>query len=108
MMFWRYYKLMKPKRTTVYLESDLHKALKVKAAETDQSVSELVSGAVRRSLLEDAEDLAVFKQRAREPNLAFETVLKDLRRRGRLSRGQRRTDCLSCYDPEDVKHVHFR
>ncbi len=75
---------MKPKRTTVYLESDLHKALKVKAAETDQSVSELISGAVRRSLLEDAEDLAVFKRRAREPNLAFETVLKDLRRRGRL------------------------
>ena len=75
---------MKPKRTTVYLESDLHKALKVKAAETDQSVSELVSGAVRRSLLEDAEDLAAFKQRAREPNLAFEAVLKDLRRRGRL------------------------
>ena len=75
---------MKPKRTTVYLEPDLHKALKVKAAETDQSVSELVSGAVRRSLLEDDEDLAVFKRRAREPNLAFETVLKDLRRRGRL------------------------
>jgi hypothetical protein len=75
---------MKPRRTTVYLEPDLHKALKVKAAETDRSLSELVSGAVRRSLLEDAEDLAVFKQRAREPNLAFETVLKDLRRRGRL------------------------
>ncbi len=75
---------MKPRRTTIYLESDLHKALKIKAAETDQSVSELVTGAVRRSLLEDAEDLAVFKQRAKEPNLAFETVLKDLRRRGRL------------------------
>jgi len=75
---------MKPRRTTVYLESDLHKALKVKAAETDQSVSELVSGAVRRSLLEDAEDLSVFRQRGREPNVAFEAVLKDLRRRGRL------------------------
>jgi hypothetical protein len=75
---------MMPRRTTVYLESDLHKALKIKAAETDQSVSELVSGAVRRSLLEDAEDLAIFKQRAKEPTLAFETVLKDMRRRGRL------------------------
>ncbi len=75
---------MKLKRTTVYLESDLHKALKVKAAETDQSVSELVSGVVRRSLREDAEDLAVSTRRAREPNLAFETVLKDLRRRRRL------------------------
>ncbi len=75
---------MKPRRTTVYLESDLHKALKFKAAETEQSVSELVSRAVRRSLQEDTEDLAVFKQRAKEPNLAFETVLRDLRRRGRL------------------------
>ncbi|TMI88986.1 MAG: CopG family transcriptional regulator [Bacillati bacterium ANGP1] len=75
---------MKPRRTTVYLEPDLYNALKVRAAETDQSLSGLVSGAVRRSLLEDAKDLAVFKRRAREPNLAFETVPKDLRRRGRV------------------------
>ena len=72
------------KRATVYLKSDLHKALKVKAAETDRSVSDLVNDAVRLSLLEDAEDLAAFDERAKEPNLAFEAVLKDLRRRGRL------------------------
>lgn len=75
---------MKHRRTTIYLESDLLKALMIKAAETDQSVSELVRGAVRRSLVEDAEELVVFKERAKEPNLTFETVLKDLRRRGRL------------------------
>ena len=72
------------KRATVYLKSDLHKALKLKAAETDRSVSDLVNEAVRLSLLEDAEDLAAFEERAKEPNLAFEAVLKDLRRRGRL------------------------
>ncbi len=72
------------KRATVYLKSDLHKALKLKAAETDRSVSDLVNDAVRMSLLEDAEDLAAFEERAKEPNLAFEAVLKDLRRRGRL------------------------
>jgi len=72
------------KRATVYLKSDLHKALKLKAAETDRSVSDLVNDAVRLSLLEDAEDLAAFEARAKEPNLAFEAVLKDLRRRGRL------------------------
>lgn len=72
------------KRATVYLKSDLHKALKLKAAETDRSVSDLVNEAVRLSLLEDAEDLAAFEARAKEPNLAFEAVLKDLRRRGRL------------------------
>ncbi len=72
------------KRATVYLKSDLHKALKLKAAETDRSVSDLVNDAVLLSLLEDAEDLAAFEERAKEPNLAFEAVLKDLRRRGRL------------------------
>lgn len=75
---------MKPRRTTVYLEADLHKALKIKAAEVDESVSELVTRAVRSSLLEDAEDLAAFEERRHEPNVSFETVLKDLRRRGRL------------------------
>jgi hypothetical protein len=58
--------------------------LTLKAAETDQSLSELVNAAIRRSLAEDAEDPAVFEARAREPNLPFESVLKDLRRRGKL------------------------
>lgn len=74
----------KVKRATVYLDPALHRALRVKAAETEYSVSELVNAAVRLSLSEDAADLAVFKARAAEPVLAFEAVLKDLRRRGKL------------------------
>jgi hypothetical protein len=72
------------KRATVYFDPTLHRALRVKAAETDQSLSELVNAAIRQSLAEDAEDLAAFETRAREPNLPFEAVLKDLRRRGKL------------------------
>ena len=72
------------KRATVYLDPDLHRALRMKAAETEQSVSELVNEALRLSLVEDADDLADFRARAKEPNLDFETVLKDLRRRGKL------------------------
>jgi len=72
------------RRATVYLNADLHRALRVKAAETDQSLSELVNAAVRQSLLEDADDLAAFDERAQEPNLDFETMLKDLKRRGKL------------------------
>jgi hypothetical protein len=72
------------KRATVYFEPSLHRALRVKAAQTEQSVSELVNTAVRRSLAEDADDLAAFDARAEEPNLAFEDILKDLRRRGKL------------------------
>lgn len=73
-----------PKRATVYFDSTLHKALKVKAAQTDHSVSDLVNTAVRRSLAEDVEDLAAFDARAKEPNLDFEDMLKDLKRRGKL------------------------
>lgn len=73
-----------PKRATVYFDPTLHKALRVKAAQTDHSVSDLVNTAVRRSLAEDAEDLAAFDARAKEPNLDFENMLKDLKRRGKL------------------------
>ena len=72
------------KRATVYFDPSLHKALRLKAAQTEHSVSSLVNAAVRRSLAEDAEDLAAFDARASEPNLDFEDVLKDLKRRGKL------------------------
>ena len=54
------------RRTTVYLEPDLHRALRLKSAEGDCSMSDLVNSAVRRSLAEDAEDLAAFEERAAE------------------------------------------
>ena len=72
------------KRATVYFDPDLHRALRVKAAETDRSMSDLVNEAVMLSLAEDAEDLAAFEERAAEPNLLFEDVVKDLRRRGKI------------------------
>ncbi len=74
----------KSKRTTVYFDAAIHRALRFKAAETDQSVSDLVNAAVRESLSEDADDLEAFEARAREPSLSFEDVLKDLRRCGKL------------------------
>ncbi len=72
------------KRAIVYFDPQLHKALRVKAAETECTVSELVNNSVRQSLAEDAEDLAAFEKRRGEPNLAFEAVGKDLKRRGKL------------------------
>ena len=72
------------KRATVYFDSRLHRALRLKAAETDKSLSEIVNDAVRQTLAEDAEDLGAFEERAKEPNLSFEAVVKDLRRRGKL------------------------
>lgn len=66
------------------MEADLHRALRVKAAETDRSISDLVNAAVRLNLADDAEDLAAYRTRAKEPNLDLEKVLRDLRRRGKL------------------------
>jgi predicted transcriptional regulator len=75
---------VKPKRATIYLDPDLHRALKLKAVQMDRSVSDLVSEAVMESLAEDAEDLAAFDARAAEPNLDFEDVVRDLKKRGRI------------------------
>jgi hypothetical protein len=72
------------KRATIYFDSLLHRALRLKAAETERSVSDLVNEAVKRSLAEDAEDLGAFEARSGEPNLLFEKVLKDRRKRGLL------------------------
>jgi hypothetical protein len=72
------------KRATIYLDAPLHRALRLKAAETDASVSELVNEAVRQSLAEDAEDLDAFRTRAKEPRLAFEDLVRDMKRRGKL------------------------
>ncbi len=72
------------KRATVYFDSTLHRALRLKAAETDRSLSDLVNEAVRMSLAEDAEDLAAFDERAKEPDLPFETVVKEMKRSGKI------------------------
>jgi hypothetical protein len=73
-----------PKRATVYFDPELHRALRVKAAETDRSMSDLVNEAVQLSLAEDAEDLAAFEERQNEPSHPFEDVVKDLKRRGKI------------------------
>jgi len=72
------------KRVTVYLKPEFHRALKVKSAETEYSVSDLVNDAVRRSLLEDAADLEVFNKRSDDALLAFEDVVKALKRDGKI------------------------
>lgn len=78
------HKRLSNKRATVYFDADVHRALRHKAAATEQTISTLVNDAVRLSLREDAEDTEAFDQRRREPSLSFESVIKDLKRRGKL------------------------
>ncbi len=74
----------KPKRSTVYLDPELHRALKVQAAETSSNISELINGAVRDALRADCDDLAAFEKRASEPTITFEQMLKRLDLDGKL------------------------
>jgi len=72
------------KRATIYLEPELHKALKPKAVETSRSVSELVNDAIREALAEDADDISAFEERASEPLISYEEMVRRLKRDGRI------------------------
>ena len=73
-----------PKRATVYFAPDVHKALRLRAAASDRSVSDMVNDAVRLSLVEDAVDLGAFNKRRAEKSLSFESFVTSLKRRGRI------------------------
>jgi hypothetical protein len=72
------------KRATVYFDEDLHRALKLKSAESDTSLSEIVNQAVRDSLAEDLSDLADIEARKKEKPISYESFLKKLKASGRL------------------------
>ena len=72
------------KRSTVYLDPELHRALRIKASETERSVSELVNEAVKYALIEDSIDLKSFEERKDEPLVRFEDVLKKLKKNGKI------------------------
>jgi plasmid stability protein len=72
------------KRATIYFAPEIHRALRLKAAAADRSISDMVNEAVTAALAEDAEDLAAFDERRHEPTVSFESFVKGLKRRGRI------------------------
>jgi hypothetical protein len=88
MISWRHDVMMlympAQKRSTIYFEADIHRALRLKAAAMDRSMSDVVNDAVRQTLSEDASDLEMFEKRRREPNLDFEDFVARLRRSGKI------------------------
>ncbi|MGB7413112.1 MAG: CopG family transcriptional regulator [Thermosynechococcaceae cyanobacterium] len=72
------------KRSTIYFDPELHQALRLKAASTHRSVSDLVNEAVRQTFQEDQEDLAAFDEREGEPTMTYEELLNNLKANGKL------------------------
>lgn len=72
------------KRSTIYFEPEVHQALRLKAALTHRSVSDLVNEAVRSILQEDQEDLEAYDKRIAEPTMTYEELLNDLKAHGKL------------------------
>ena len=72
------------KRSTVYFDPSIHQALRLKSATTHVSFSALVHEAVRLLMREDQEDIRVFAERADEPEISYEALLKDLKKHGKI------------------------
>ncbi|MCF2946507.1 CopG family transcriptional regulator [Paraglaciecola aquimarina] len=72
------------KRSTVYFEPSIHSALKLRAASSDTSVSELIDEAVRLLMREDQEDLEAVRQRVDEPEISYEDLLNSLQSDGKI------------------------
>ena len=72
------------KRATIYFSADIFKALRMKAAATHRSMSELVDEAVKDALAEDAADIDAFTLLRDEPGTTFDSFVSGLRRRGAL------------------------
>ncbi|MFO1492203.1 MAG: CopG family transcriptional regulator [Kiritimatiellia bacterium] len=95
-------------RATVYLDADSHRALKIKAVETENSVSDLINEAIRVSLLEDAEDLAACDARLKEPSLDFEDFLKYTRRRHEMKKESTAMKSKTKWEVLKAKQVQSR
>jgi hypothetical protein len=72
------------KRSTVYFEPAIHQALKMKAATSDLSISEIIDEAVRLLMSEDQEDLQAFAERRDEAELSYEALINDLKFHGKI------------------------
>ncbi|MCC5848189.1 MAG: CopG family transcriptional regulator [Verrucomicrobia bacterium] len=73
-------------KATLYLNDGIHKALRMKAAETSRSMSDLVNDALESTLLDDLEDIEVWRERRNEPRVGFEKFVQQLKNDGVLQR----------------------
>lgn len=72
------------KRSTIYFDPELHRALKIKSATSSRSVSELVDEALRQVMCEDQEDIQIYNERSNEQNISYEALLAELKQHGKI------------------------
>ena len=73
------------RRSTIYFDPELHRALRLRAAHANRSLSEIVNDAVRELLAEDQEDLAACDDRVAEPEISYQDLLDDLKAHGKVA-----------------------
>ena len=71
-------------RTTITINDKVFRALKLRAVESDESISKLVEDAVKYQLLEDLEDIEDAKKRQSEPTFPFADLVKEFQAEGLL------------------------
>jgi len=73
----------KPKQVTIYLDENIHRALKLKAAGSNRSISDVVSEAVCTQLADD-HNLLAFEAQEYEPVISYEDLLNELKSEGKI------------------------
>ncbi|MBW3538341.1 CopG family transcriptional regulator [Candidatus Parcubacteria bacterium] len=72
----------KTKKATFYLKDNVHQALKLKAALTGRSLSELTNEALEQASAEDLADITSLKERSSGPSETYEAFLAGLKADG--------------------------
>ena len=63
----------------MYFDPQMHKALRLKAAQENRSISDIVNEAVALLASEDAEDIADFDSRKNEPTVDYANFVASLK-----------------------------
>ncbi len=71
-------------RTTITINDKLFRSLKMRAVESDKSVSALVEDAVKYQVLEDFEDIEDAQKRDSEKEYSFDDLVKEYKAEGLL------------------------
>ena len=71
-------------RTTITINDRLFRALKLRAAESNESISSIVEDAIKFQMLEDLEDIETAKKRENEPTHSFDELVAEFKSEGLL------------------------